>query len=100
MSKFTVLEQQTIQAIADRIYDDAGESVKTIAGDMGLPINTVKGAIGSLVKKDAVWIDMDDVNGREREVVMLAEDGLSGWYLCDELDYDEFKEKVAKLIKS
>lgn len=56
MAKFTDLEVKVIKAIRDICIDEVDARPGDIAGTLGVPVNTIKGALGSLQKKDCELI--------------------------------------------
>ena len=61
MKNLTVLEEQVIRYVANTLSGNFGEGYSDIdhaevARECGLDINTVKGVVGSLVKKKIVYV--------------------------------------------
>jgi hypothetical protein len=60
MSGFTKLEIKVFNKILDTCYEDYSASAKGLAKDLDMPINTIKGVIGSLVKKGKVQCEEEE----------------------------------------
>ena len=60
----TNLEQQVLAAIKADCEQDFSSSVKEVAAATGLDVKTVKGVVGSLVKKDRVAAEQEERGGR------------------------------------
>jgi DNA-binding MarR family transcriptional regulator len=59
----TELEGKTLQSLIDGLYAEPGYSdvdVKDISEDLGIDTKIIRGALGSLVKKEIVQIDTND----------------------------------------
>jgi DNA-binding MarR family transcriptional regulator len=59
----TELESKTLQSLIDGLYAEPGYSdvdVKDISEDLGIDTKIIRGALGSLVKKEIVQIDTND----------------------------------------
>lgn len=69
MIKLTQLEAQVLKSLINGLYAEAGFSdvdAKDIAEWINTPIKSVRGALGSLVKKGIVQIDETDNFGEEQ----------------------------------
>ena len=74
MINTTQLENQILESLISLLYAEAGFSdvdAKDIADDIKVPIKTVRGALGSLVKKGIITIDD---NGAGFEIIYLKSD--------------------------
>jgi DNA-binding MarR family transcriptional regulator len=78
MTNFTELETQVYEAAQN---DDYSSSAKEIAAKTGLDIKTVKGVIGSLVKKGRMQVEEEERGGIiYNDVWAVDEDGeLISW---------------------
>ncbi|MCK5020171.1 MAG: hypothetical protein KAS32_24245 [Candidatus Peribacteraceae bacterium] len=75
MSEFTDLEKKVYNAAIDICEDEAYFEIKEIVAFTGLKANTVKGVIGSLVKKGKIQSSPNEVNFVEvQELIPLYED--------------------------
>jgi hypothetical protein len=73
MIELTQLEAQVLKSLINQLYAEAGFSdvdAKDIANDTKVSIKSVRGALGSLVKKDVITIDN---NGAGYEIIYLGE---------------------------
>jgi predicted transcriptional regulator len=69
MIKLTQLEAQVLKSLINGLYAEAGFSdvdAKDIAEWINTPIQSVRGAVGSLVKKGIIQIDETDNFGEEQ----------------------------------
>ena len=69
MIKLTQLEAQVLKSLINGLYAEAGFSdvdAKDIAEWINTPIKSVRGAVGSLVKKGIIQIDETDNFGEEQ----------------------------------
>ena len=57
---YTNLEIKVFNKVLDVCYDDYCASAKDLAKTLDLPINTVKGVLGSLVKKGKVQCEEEE----------------------------------------
>ena len=75
MIKLTQLEAQVLKSLINGLYAEAGFSdvdAKDIAEWINTPIKSVRGALGSLVKKGIVFIESTDSYGAEQfEIIYL-----------------------------
>ena len=74
MINTTQLENQILESLISLLYAEAGFSdvdAKDIADDINVPVKTVRGALGSLVKKGIITIDD---NGAGFEIIYLNSD--------------------------
>lgn len=71
MNTFTDLEIKVYNALVILSTYDYGAEVHELAEATGETINTVKGVVGSLTKKGAVYPDELDVNGENQYNVIL-----------------------------
>jgi DNA-binding MarR family transcriptional regulator len=79
MTNFTELETKVYEAAQN---DDYSSSAKEIAEETGLDIKTVKGVIGSLVKKGRMEVEEEERGGTIfKDVWAVDEDGeiISGY---------------------
>ena len=78
MIKLTQLEAQVLESLINGLYAEAGFSdvdAKDIAEWINTPIKSVRGALGSLVKKGIVFIESTDSYGAEQfEIIYLHSD--------------------------
>ena len=78
MIKLTQLEAQVLKSLINGLYAEAGFSdvdAKDIAEWINTPIKSVRGALGSLVKKGIVFIESTDSYGAEQfEIIYLHSD--------------------------
>lgn len=78
MIKLTQLEAQVLKSLINGLYAEAGFSdvdAKDIASDIKVDIKSVRGALGSLVKKGIVFIESADSYGAEQfEIIYLHSD--------------------------
>ena len=73
MITLTQLEAQVLKSLINNLYAEAGFSdvdAKDIANDINVGIKSVRGALGSLVKKNIISIDN---NGAGYEIIYLSE---------------------------
>lgn len=73
MITLTQLEAQVLKSLINNLYAEAGFSdvdAKDIANDINVGIKSVRGALGSLVKKSIISIDN---NGAGYEIIYLSE---------------------------
>ena len=59
----TQLEQQVLECLIDELYAEPGFTdvdAHDIARNTKVDIKSVRGAVGSLVKKDIIWSDKND----------------------------------------
>ncbi len=63
MTPMTDLEKQVYDAIVEDCTYDYSSSVKEVSDRTGLKISTVKGAVGSLVKKGHVAAETEERGG-------------------------------------
>lgn len=80
----TDLETKTLSSLIDNLYAEAGFSdvdASDISSDTGIPTKSIRGALGSLVKKGIVTIES---NGYY-ELIYLNQDF---WYLHPEWKND------------
>jgi len=91
MITLTQLEAQVLKSLINQLYAEAGFSdvdAKDIANDIKVSIKSVRGALGSLVKKDVITIDN---NGAGYEIIYLNR---SHYYLHPEWSKELLDSKI------
>ena len=91
MIELTQLEAQVLKSLINQLYAEAGFSdvdAKDIANDTKVSIKSVRGALGSLVKKDVITIDN---NGAGYEIIYLNR---SHYYLHPEWSKELLDSKI------
>lgn len=91
MIELTQLEAQVLKSLINQLYAEAGFSdvdAKDIANDTKISIKSVRGALGSLVKKDVITIDN---NGAGYEIIYLNR---SHYYLHPEWSKELLDSKI------
>lgn len=86
-TQFTDLEKQVIESLVSQLYAEPGFSdvdAKDIARDINVDIKSVRGVLGSLVKKGVITVDTNDSG---YDIIYLNQ---SHWYL-----HPEWKKEVA-----
>lgn len=91
MIELTQLEAQVLKSLINQLYAEAGFSdvdAKDIANDTKVSIKSVRGALGSLVKKNIISIDN---NGAGYEIIYLNR---SHYYLHPEWSKELLDSKI------
>jgi predicted transcriptional regulator len=91
MIELTQLEAQVLKSLINQLYAEAGFSdvdAKDIANDTKVSIKSVRGALGSLVKKDVITIDD---NSAGYEIIYLNR---SHYYLHPEWSKELLDSKI------
>ena len=100
--ELTEKERAVFKDVCETNIDDAGSDVESISQHTGLNINSVKGVVGSLVKKNLLSIITDerpDHKGNYREVDVICPAQLDGsWYLCDNYTAQEVMDYIKSVI--
>lgn len=73
--KLTKLEKIVYESVKEECKHEYSSDVKTISTDTGLPVNTVKGVVGSLVKKGLVECTTDIRDNTEFNDIFAIVDG-------------------------
>lgn len=87
--KLTELESKTLNTFVDCLYAEPGYSdvdVNDISECLSIPTKTIRGALGSLVKKGVIFIDKNDSG---YDIIYLNKEY---WYLVNESWAEEAKE--------
>lgn len=87
MTNYTEKEILVYNTMIDICFDDPDSNVEEISEITTLSVNTVKGVIGSLVKKGLVMVESDNCN-----TVNPIVKGEILSYGCDHYDEDEIEE--------
>lgn len=91
MTKLTDLETKVLKVIREQALDDYSSSVKEVSNATQLDVKTVKGVVGSLVKKNLVMADHEERGGRMfLDLFPLDKNGNVVSYACDDYDYDTY----------
>lgn len=91
---FTALEKKVYNSILDLCWDEVEADVRDIANDTGLEINTIKGVVGSLSKKDMLSFNEEIRNGKKFLGIwpIVNNEPISyGWDLFTQEEYSKFK---------
>lgn len=82
--KLTALEQRAYNAIVEITADDYSASAKDVAKKIKEPVQTIKGAIGSLAKKGVIICETEERGGVIFHDVRPNESGgRSAYWECD-----------------
>ena len=63
MTNLTELETRVFNQAEEHCMNDYCSDAKQLAEDLNLPINTVKGAVGSLIKKGKMQANQEERGG-------------------------------------
>lgn len=77
----TILESEIVKSLIPMLYAEPGFSdvdVHDLKSDLNISTNTLRGGIGSLVKKGILFIDKAEDNGSGYDLIHLSE---KYWYL-------------------
>ncbi len=100
---YTELETRVFNSILSICYEDYSTTVAEIATELGEKQATIKGAVGSLVKKNKVMVDFDQgrVNAETgkwgaHEIFPLFEgrDDWNGSFGCDVTSFEEWMSEA------
>lgn len=91
----TNLEKQTYNALIDLCMDQSDADVKDLADFTGLEKSTLKGAVGSLVKKGMAEVGEESRDFKNFKTINPIINGFSMSFGCDE--YDEAEAETFKL---
>jgi len=86
MIGLTELEAQVLQAAATQCYDDYASSAKEISELTNLDIKTVKGVVGSLVKKGKMQAEEEERSGKVFLDLFVVLEGNLISYGCDKYE--------------
>lgn len=98
--KLTKLELKVITLISEHCYDEYSSSVKDLAKDLVLKVNTVKGIIGSLTKKGLISCEEEiEWNGEVsyQVFILVNEEAIS--YGCDCALFSSSTDLLKSVIK-
>lgn len=73
LTGLTQMEKQVLTALIDGLYAEAGFSdvdAKDLSNEKEIPMKVIRGVLGSLVKKNIIWID----NDAEYQIIYLMSD--------------------------
>jgi hypothetical protein len=71
---FTELEQKVLDAYIPMLYAEAGFSdvdANDLSKATGIPMRTIRGVLGSLVKKGVIWTDETDNFMADQQYVII-----------------------------
>lgn len=92
---YTDLEKQVFNSIVDFCMDECEANCKDIKDETGIDIKSIKGVVGSLVKKGLVGVGQNLINGK---TYMTINPIINGAYLSFGYDsYDEIEILEYKL---
>ena len=94
-TELTELERKVANSIANCNFEE-GCDTSMLAEALELPINTVKGVLGSLTKKKVTCSTSEEVNFETVENIYLV--GMEGIYYWDEFTKEEYNEKVQAIL--
>jgi len=89
---YTNLEIKVFNKVLDVCYEDYSADAKGLARTLDLPINTVKGVLGSLVKKEKVSCN-EEQRGLKlfNDVHAIVDDRVCS-YGADKYDEEEYEQ--------
>lgn len=88
----TDLEKQIYNAIIDICVEYPEADVEDIRQHTGLNTNTIKGAVGSLVKKGLLHVDEEKRDFKTFKTINpIDKNGSTLGFMCDSLDDDEIE---------
>ena len=95
--KVTENEMTVYKAIIEYCYDDCGAELKPLSARTKIEINSLRGVLGSLIKKGLVAITEDErptASGFDWYDVDIYYSTFSEncWYMCDEFTQEEIQE--------
>lgn len=96
MTTFTRLEVQIFNSLVEYCFSAYSSSAKELADQTGLPVDTVKGVLGSLVKKELVQVCTDTRSGQTFKDVWPVIEGKAlcyGWDYYSQQELEGFKLK-------
>lgn len=97
MKTYTDLEKQVYNAIVEICVEYPEANVEDIAEDTGLNKNTIKGVVGSLVKKEMVHVDEDKRDFKTFKTINpLDSNGVAVGFMCDTHDDEEIEAMKLK----
>lgn len=85
MTKLTDLEKQVYNTAIEICFEDCSATASELSEVLNLPINSVKGVIGSLVKKNLLMVE----NGRGYNECNPLIQGSVLSFGCDEYEEEE-----------
>jgi hypothetical protein len=92
MTNYTDLEKKVFNAIIDLCMDACEADCKDIVDYIGVDIKSVKGVVGSLVKKGLVQVGSEYRGGNNFMTIHPLIDGDLLSFGCDLYDDDEIEE--------
>lgn len=97
----TKLEEKVIRAIANAMYGELGFSdvyASDIADEINISIKRVRGVVSSLIKKNLLHVDDNEMFKIENEYVLYLDDSLYG-LVPHWREYDDNIKDVELIIK-
>ena len=91
-NEYTDLEKKIFNALVDICMDDVESDVSDLSSETGLTKNTVKGVVGSLVKKGVVHVDKEQRDHRAFMTINPIVNGETLSFGCDQYDEEEIEE--------
>lgn len=92
MTTYTELEKKVFNAAVDLCMDECEASCEDISDYAEIDIKSVKGALGSLVKKGLVQVGTDNRGGVDFSTIHPLIDGDLLSFGCDLYDDEEIEE--------